>query len=691
MKSRKSITSSLPQLFRWVMAGMLMFVFGVASPVRAAEGLDLSLEVTDSGDFIEGGMGHTYTLTVRNVEGTLPKEEGNLVTLDFAISETNFTATAISGTGWSCDLGTLTCTRSDVLPVGSSYPPVTITVNVAIDTPDNPNTVDQYVSVTSVGDVDFDNNAEFYTTTVQQIANLTVGKTHTPEVFIQGKQGTYTITVENLGGGSTNGLVTVTDTLPDGLTAQSISGTGWSCILATLTCTRSDELAAGEVYPAITLVVSVDLDAEEEETNDVSVSGGGDLDTDNNSFSDVTNIDLRPDLKVTDYQLLDPVTKNPLVGNPQAGEPFLVRLSVLNQGGADTPGVFYRSVYVDGLGDYLPGHPDDDMDYEFFSQLDITTSPPHEFAGCLYYNDPENSTRGTFFTDENFLGIPAGGTDTQNSIVEVSGLDAGTYDLYFYADPTCITAEANEDNNAYGPIEITVGPYNNDTVGVFRPSNGALYLKNYNTTGFADLYLTYGLPGDYPIVGDWNGDGIDTIGIYRNGIFYLRNSNTNGFADILVPFGAPGDQPIVGDWNGDGIDTIGVYRRSTGAFYLRNSNTNGSVDATFTLGIPGDIGIAGDWNGDGVVTTGVFRPSNGALYLKNTNATGFADLVLTYGLPGDLPVTGDWNGNGIDTIGIYRNGFFYLRNSNTNGFADIILELGISGDMPIAGDWDGLP
>ena len=107
-----------------------------------------------------------------------------------------------------------------------------------------------------------------------------------------------------------------------------------------------------------------------------------------------------------------------------------------------------------------------------------------------------------------------------------------------------------------------------------------------------------------------------TIGIYRNGTFYLRNSNTIGFADIVFPFGAPGDQPIAGDWNGDGVDTIGVYRSSTGTFFLRNSNSAGAPDASFALGIPGDVGIAGDWNGDGFDTTGVFRPSNGALYLK---------------------------------------------------------------------------
>ena len=227
------------------------------------------------------------------------------------------------------------------------------------------------------------------------------------------------------------------------------------------------------------------------------------------------------------------------------------------------------------------------------------------------------------------------------------------------------------------------------TTGVFRPSNGLLYLKNSNTKGFADVAINYGLAGDYPVVGDWDGNGTATIGVYRNGKFLLRNSNTLGFADLVFSFGSPGDQPIAGDWNGDGVDTIGVYRNGT--FYLRNSNTPGVPEMSFVLGSPGDVGIAGDWNGDGFDTTGVFRPSNGALYLKNNNSTGFADIQINYGLPGDKPVVGDWDGDGDDTIGIYRNGTFYLRNSNTIGFADLVFALGNSGDMPIAGNWDGMP
>jgi len=230
-----------------------------------------------------------------------------------------------------------------------------------------------------------------------------------------------------------------------------------------------------------------------------------------------------------------------------------------------------------------------------------------------------------------------------------------------------------------------------DTVGVFRPGNGALYLKNSNTTGFADVAINYGLAGDYPVVGDWDGDGTDTIGVYRNGVFYLRNSNTLGFADLTVAFGSAGDQPIAGDWNNDGTDTIGVYRSSTGTFLLRNSNTPGTPNLTFSLGNASDVAIAGDWNGDGTDTTGVFRPSNGVIFLKNTNSSGIADIALNYGLPGDQPVVGDWDNNGTTTIGIYRNARFYLRNSNTNGFADILVDLGIVGDKPMAGNWDNLP
>ena len=231
--------------------------------------------------------------------------------------------------------------------------------------------------------------------------------------------------------------------------------------------------------------------------------------------------------------------------------------------------------------------------------------------------------------------------------------------------------------------------YDKDTVGVFRPSNGLLYLKNLNVTGYADVAINYGLPGDYPVTGDWDGNGTATIGVYRNGTFYLRNSNTVGNADIVFSFGLAGDQPVAGDWDGDGKDTVGIFRK--GVFYLTNSTNGTGPVISFSLGVSGDVAIAGDWTHKGYDSVGVFRPSNGNIYLKNSNTTGDADIVFNYGISGDKPIAGDWNNDGIDTIGVLRSNTFFLRNSNTAGPADLSFPLGLPGDMPIAGNWDGKP
>lgn len=65
--------------------------------------------------------------------------------------------------------------------------------------------------------------------------------------LLRGGGGAYTLAVSNLGDAPTRGPVTVTDTLPAGLAfAGTPAGTGWVCATsaATLTCTRSDVLAA---------------------------------------------------------------------------------------------------------------------------------------------------------------------------------------------------------------------------------------------------------------------------------------------------------------------------------------------------------------------------------------------------------------------------------------------------------------
>jgi glucose/arabinose dehydrogenase len=245
-------------------------------------------------------------------------------------------------------------------------------------------------------------------------------------------------------------------------------------------------------------------------------------------------------------------------------------------------------------------------------------------------------------------------------------------------------------------VQYTAPPSSSESVGVFRPASATFYLRSSNTTGVSDLpAFQYGMPGDVPVSGDWDGDGVRTVGIFRpsEAAWYLRNSNTTGIADLPpLQYGMPGDTPIAGDWDGDGTDTIGIYRPSTGTFYLRNSNTTGVADmAPIVYGLPDDLPVAGDWNGDGTDTLGVFRPSTGTWYLRNSNTTGIADVpALRYGGLGDLPVVGDWNGDGTDTVGVFRpaNGTWYLSDSLTSqGNTILPFVYGMGSDRPVAGKW----
>jgi hypothetical protein len=114
--------------------------------------------------------------------------------------------------------------------------------------------------------------------TVQGTPIWSIAKSHTGN-FNAGQSGaTYTVTVSNQSGpgvGTTSGTVTVTETVPTGMTLVSMAGTGWTCPSQQNTCTRSDGLISGQSYPAITVTVNVVTTTQTSLTNHVSVSGGG--------------------------------------------------------------------------------------------------------------------------------------------------------------------------------------------------------------------------------------------------------------------------------------------------------------------------------------------------------------------------------------------------------------------------------
>jgi uncharacterized repeat protein (TIGR01451 family) len=237
--------------------------------------------------FFIGETGATYSIVVTN-SGHGPTSRTVMVTDNLP---SGLTATVVGGTGWSCTLGTLTCTRADSLAATTSYPAITVTVNVALNAPSS---VINTVTVSGGGEANATNDTASDFALVDA-PDLTVTKTHFGPIngdFFQGETGaTYNISVANNGALPTNGMVTLVDTLPAAdMTATDISGTGWSCTLATLTCTRSDSLAPTLAYPNITLTVNVALNASRSTLNTVTVSGGGEVNTSNDLTQDLTII-----------------------------------------------------------------------------------------------------------------------------------------------------------------------------------------------------------------------------------------------------------------------------------------------------------------------------------------------------------------------------------------------------------------
>ena len=184
----------------------------------------------------------------------------------------------------------------------------------------------------------------------------------------------------------------------------------------------------------------------------------------------------------------------------------------------------------------------------------------------------------------------------------------------------------------------------------------------------------YGNPNVAPLVGDWNGDGLETQGVWRQGQWFLANTLAKATADLTFSYSNATDIPVVGDWDGDGKETPGYYRN--GAFSLRNSNSAGAPDLTFGFGDPVDIPLAGDWNGDGVDTVGVFDPVH-AVFMLTNNPTpkGIAEIVVRLGDAGMRPLVGDWNDDGLcgfDGISANVIAEMITQNARVTGLASVL-------------------
>ena len=254
--------------------------------------------------------------------------------------------------------------------------------------------------------------------------------------------------------------------------------------------------------------------------------------------------------------------------------------------------------------------------------------------------------------------------------------------------------------------------------------------------------LTLGETDAVAMTGDFNGDGLSEAVIYVAGRWYV-DVNGNGIwdsGDLWIRMGTEMDAPVVGDWDGDGKDDVGIFGRMWEQDPARIKHDPGlpdpanrrrrnidatargvedrgeadrrerlmkrgddgdlraaAVDHVFAYGEPTDAPVAGDWNGDGVDQIGTFSGGRWRLDSDGDGRLTRADTRGTFGRPGDTPIVLDVDGDGVDEIGVARGDQFIIDTDGDRRLTGNDLRITVprptdaSPDdiQPVTGDFDG--
>jgi len=236
---------------------------------------------------------------------------------------------------------------------------------------------------------------------------------------------------------------------------------------------------------------------------------------------------------------------------------------------------------------------------------------------------------------------------------------------------------------------------------------------NLNSTGGVQVVGPFGDANqDFPDPGDYDGDGICDIAVYRTGAnpgdsntYWILLSSNNTYR--VFTYGLSGDQPVARDYDGDGRTDPAIFRRgaTVGAqafWWIRSSITNLDIVVPFGLtgddvAGSGDEPVPGDYDGDGKFDVAVYRhgissPNNSYIVFRSS------DGVVTFqqfgNFTSDWIVPGDYDGDGKTDYAVARTGstgtsplIWWILQSSTG--TTRTQTFGRSNDFPTQGDFDG--
>jgi hypothetical protein len=218
---------------------------------------------------------------------------------------------------------------------------------------------------------------------------------------------------------------------------------------------------------------------------------------------------------------------------------------------------------------------------------------------------------------------------------------------------------------------------------------------------------------DFPVPGDYDGDGRDDLALFRtvgggspNEVWILRSSD--GTSQRII-WGLQGDIAVFRDYDGDGMTDLGIVRRGATAadpliWWIRRSTIGIAVigqDLVRPFGLTGngtssfDTPVPGDYDGDGQFDLAVYRfgqaPANTYIVRRSS------DAVVTWRTFGDFNtdfiVPGDYDGDGKFDLAVARASttpmqWFFQMSSNDSSVGPILFGNATT-DAIVQGDYDG--
>ena len=316
--------------------GTLSQVTGLQSSAVCIRLPDLTITKAHVGTNFTRGSAASYTLSLTNVS-TLGAT-GGLVTVNDTLPF-GITPTSATGTGWTCSVTgqTVSCTRSDALAIGGSYPSITVSATV---TPQAPATLTNTATLSGGGDVSPINDSGTDIVAVLSGADMSVTDSGSPNPVATNGSITYTIGVTDNGPSAADNATLVLP-VPNATVFTSFTApAGWSCSLpavgggGNVVCTNANLAAATPA--AFTMVVKVATGVTNGTviTATATVSSSVQDTIPANNTATVTTIvgGTGPNLSVTNTPAPNPV---------QAGNPITYTQVVTNTGSsAITNGTF---------------------------------------------------------------------------------------------------------------------------------------------------------------------------------------------------------------------------------------------------------------------------------------------------------------------------------------------------------------